>query len=81
LFQQVASWIGRIFHWKTLFLPVQGRGNIIGLAFNDKTPLYSMQALRDRANALEQRYQIEFPVFLKDIKKHNASTLNQTIKP
>lgn len=79
LFQQVALWIGRVFDWKTLFLPVQGRGNIIGLAFNDNTPLYSMQDLRARANALEQHYQIEFPVFLKDIKKHNASTLNQTI--
>ncbi|MDD5276060.1 MAG: spermine synthase [Methylovulum sp.] len=81
LFQEVALWMGHTFNWKTLFLPVQGKGNFIGLAFNDKTPQHSLQSLKIRANALEQHYQIEFNRFLKDLKKHNASTFNPLIKP
>ncbi len=79
-FQQVSLWLARVFNWQTLFLPVQGRGNIIGLAFNDYSPVYSIKELRANALALEQHYQIEFPSFLKDLKKHNASTINQVIK-
>ncbi|MDD1633478.1 MAG: spermine synthase, partial [Methylococcaceae bacterium] len=79
-FQQVSLWLARVFNWQTLFLPTRDRGNIIGLAFNDYSPLYSMKELRTNALALEQHYQIEFPAFLKDLKRHNASTFNQVIK-
>ena len=79
-FQQVSQWLARAFNWQTLFLPVRDRGNIIALAFNNYSPLYSLQELRSNALALEQHYQIEFPTFLKDLKKHNASTFNQVIK-
>ena len=79
-FQQVSQWLARVFNWQTLFLPVRDRGNIIALAFNNYSPLYSLQDLRSNALALEQHYQIEFPTFLKDLKKHNASTFNQMIK-
>jgi spermidine synthase len=81
VFQQISLWIARAFNWKILFLPVKNRGNIIGLAFNDAVPLYSMKTLRLKALALEQHYAIEFPVFLKELKKHNASTFNSIIKP
>ena len=80
LFEQIALWLGRIFNWKILFLPVRGKGNIIGLAFNDDTPLYSLQKLRERATTLEQHYQIEFSVFLKDLKKHNSRLMSNVIK-
>lgn len=80
LFQQVALWLGRTFDWKILFLPVKDRGNIIGLAFNEETPLYSMKELRTRAIILEQHYQIEFISFLKDIAKHNTSVIHNSIK-
>ena len=80
-FQQVSLWLARVFDRKTLFLPVLDRSNIIGLAFNNYSPLYSIKELRVNALALEQLYQIEFPAFLKDLKKHNASTFNQVIKP
>jgi spermidine synthase len=79
-FQQVSQWLARVFNWQTLFLPVRDKGNIIALAFNNYSPLYSLQELRANALALEQHYQIEFPTFLKDLKKHNASTFNQVIK-
>jgi spermidine synthase len=78
-FQQVSGWIGSIFDWKILFLPVPNRGNIICLAFNSGSPLYSMKSLRVRAEALEQYYQIEFTTFLKTLKKHNSSTFNHLI--
>ncbi|HSN23745.1 MAG TPA: spermine synthase, partial [Methylomicrobium sp.] len=79
-FQQVSLWLGRVFDWQTLFLPIRDRGNIIALAFNDYSPRYSMKELRTNALELEQQYQIEFPTFLKDLKRYNASTFNQVIK-
>ncbi len=79
-FQQVAIWLGRIFDWKILFLPVADRGNIIGLAFNYQNPIFSLKNLRQRATTLEQLYQIEFPVFLKDLVKHNTSVINNVIR-
>ncbi|MDD2723865.1 MAG: spermine synthase [Methylovulum sp.] len=81
VFQSAALWLGRAFDWKILFLPVTGRGNIIGLAFNSTPPAVTLKSLRARAAALEQKYQIDFPAFLKELKKHNASTLKQVIKP
>ncbi|MFI3197675.1 MAG: spermine synthase [Methylococcaceae bacterium] len=79
-FQQVSQWLARVFNWQVLFLPVRDRGNIIALAFNNYTPVFSMKELRTIALDLEQHYQIEFPTFLKDLKKHNASTFSQVIK-
>ncbi len=78
-FQQVALWLGRTFDWRILFLPVKGRGNIIGLAFNEESPLHSVKDLRTRAIILEQLYQIEFISYLRDIIKHNASVINNSI--
>ncbi len=78
-FQQIALWLGKLFNWKLLFVPVQGRGNIIGLAFNSATPVYALKDLRTRAIVLEQLHQIEFTRFLKDLVKHNASVLKNII--
>jgi spermidine synthase len=79
-FQQISHWLARIFNWQTLFLPVRDRGNIIALSFNHYSPIYTLPELRTKALALEEYYQLEFPTFLKDLKKHNASTFNQVIK-
>ncbi len=78
-FQQIALWLGRLFNWKLLFVPVTGRGNIIGLAFNSGTPTYALRDLRTRAIVLEQLYQIEFTRFLRDLVKHNTSVLQNII--
>ncbi|MEI7840043.1 MAG: spermine synthase [Methylococcaceae bacterium] len=78
-FQQIALWLGRLFNWKLLFVPVTGRGNIIGLAFNSGTSTYALKDLRTRAIVLEQLYQIEFTRFLRDLVKHNASVLQNII--
>jgi spermidine synthase len=80
LFQQISLWLCQVFNWKVLFLPVRDKGNIIAFAFNDYSARYSMRELRIQALTLEQHYQIEFPIFLKDLGKHNADTINQVIK-
>ena len=79
-FQQVSQWLTRVFNGQVLFLPVRDRGNIIAFAFNNYAPLFSLKELRTNALTLEQQYQIEFPTFLKDLKRHNTSTFNQVIK-
>jgi len=80
LFQQVAWNMGRVFKWKILFLPVRKRGNIIGFAFREDTPKYSMKQLRDKAIILEQKYQLEFPFFVKDLKRNNRSVQDRVFK-
>ncbi|QPK63951.1 spermine synthase [Methylomonas sp. LL1] len=79
LFKQVTWNMGRVFGWRILFLPVRGRGNIIGFAFGDQFPKPSMKSLIDKARHLEQQYQLEFPVFLQDIKRSNTSVINRVI--
>ncbi len=79
LFQQVTWNLGQVFQWRMLFLPVRNRGNIIGFAFGERYPKASMKALCEKANRLEQRYQLEFPIYLQDFKRNNASIINRVI--
>jgi spermidine synthase len=79
LFEQVAWWLGRIFKWRVLFLPVPDRGNVIGLAFGNNVPQVKMHALRQRATALEAQYRLEFPDFLRELKRNNTHTLHKII--
>jgi len=79
-FQEYALWLNRLFDWRMLCLPVRGKGNIIAIGFNDAAPEYAMQNLKIKAIALEQRYQIEFPLFLKDLSKHNGAIIHHVIK-
>ncbi|SCN47867.1 hypothetical protein BAZMOX_79250_1 [methanotrophic endosymbiont of Bathymodiolus azoricus (Menez Gwen)] len=71
--------MGTTFNWKVLFLPVRGRGNVIGIAFAEGVDKFSLQALRKKAVLLEEQYQIEFPDFVKDLKRNNASILKRVI--
>lgn len=80
LFQQVSWNIGLTFDKRMLFLPVRGRGNIIGFAFGEAMEKATMKQLIDKAKQLEQRYQLEFPTFVQDFKRNNASVLNRVIK-
>lgn len=81
LFQQVAWQLGRVFDWRVLFLPVRGRGNVIGFAFNAGIENPTMKDLKIRAQRLEQQYCLEFPTFVQDIKRHNNKVLTRVIKP
>jgi spermidine synthase len=78
-YTQCTGWLERTFQQRTLFLPVRDRGNVIGFAFNEDAPFFTLKHLRQHANALEQRYQIEFSTFLKDLKKYNTQAFDQLI--
>ncbi len=80
LFEEVTLNMGRVFDWRILFLPVRRRGNIIGFAFRENAPKYSMKELREKANQLEAQYQIDFPRFVKDFKRNNTTVLDKVIK-
>jgi spermidine synthase len=80
LFREVTWNMGRVFEWRILFLPVRKRGNIIGFAFRENAPKYSMQQLREKAKLLEQQYQLDFPHFVKEFKRNNKTVLNNVIK-
>ena len=81
LFQQVAWQLGRIFDWRVLFLPVRGRGNVIGFAFNEGVEKPTLKTLTNRALQLEQQYHLEFQAFVKDLKRNNSKTLSRVVKP
>jgi spermidine synthase len=80
LFQQVSWNMGKVFHQRLLFLPVRNRGNVIGFAFGAQKPKINIKDLIDKAKELEQRYHLEFPVYIQDLRRHNAQVLNRVIK-
>jgi spermidine synthase len=80
LFQQVAWNLGRVFDRRLLFLPVRNRGNIIGFAFGETMAKPGIKQLIDKAKRLEQLYQLEFPIFLLDLKRYNPNAFNRIIK-
>ncbi len=79
LFDKISWWIGQSFNWRMLFLPVPGRGNIIGFAFAEKVPHFTIKDLRQRAKDLEALYQIEFSLFLKEFRRHNTQVISKII--
>lgn len=79
MFQQVTWNMGRMFNWRILFLPVRGRGNVIGFAFGETFPKPRMKDLSEKAKHLEQQYQLEFSTFLQDFKRNNPSVINRVI--
>ena len=79
LYNQCSAWINHIFKQKALFLPIRDRGNVIALAFNEDAAFSSLKYLRQQAVMLEQHYQIEFPDFLKDLKRNNERAFSQLI--
>jgi spermidine synthase len=80
MMQQVSWNMGRMFDRRMLYLPVRGRGNVIGFAFAEDMPMFNLKELIIKAKALELQYQLEFPVFIQDIKRHNSTLMSKVIK-
>jgi spermidine synthase len=80
MFQQVHWHLGRSFNQRLLFLPVRSRGNIIGFAFGEHAPLFTLQQLSEKADQLERRFHLDFATYLQDLKRHNAAGLKRVIK-
>jgi spermidine synthase len=80
MFHQVNWNLGRVFNKRILFLPVRGRGNIIGFAFGEDKPKPALQELIYKAKRLENAYQIEFPTYVQDFKRHNPGLFSKLVK-
>lgn len=80
LFGQIAWNLQQVFAENLLFLPVRGRGNVIGFAFNEKFSKLSLKELKIKALELEKTYQLEFSDFVSELKKHNPNTFHRIIK-
>jgi spermidine synthase len=80
MFQQVSWNMGRIFQQRMLFLPVRTRGNVIGFAFGEHMHKPTFKDLIQKAKLLEQRYQLEYLLFLQDFKRHNPNALTRVLK-
>ena len=79
LFEQTSMNISLSFSDKVLFLPVQDRSNVIALGFVNSMKSLNYKRLMNKAKQLEQQSLIEFPLFLRDIKRNNPQTLTQVI--
>jgi spermidine synthase len=79
-FERTAAYIGQSFDEKVLFVPVHGKDNVIALGFSPALPKPCLQQLRRKAEFMETHSQIEYPAFLKDLKKHNAETLKRVMQ-
>jgi spermidine synthase len=79
LYASCVEWLQRTFTDKVLALPVRQRGNVVAFAFNHGVARFEMKPLQHRAKVLEQRFDVEFPVFLKDFNKHNAYAIHNIV--
>ncbi len=70
-FTTIAGRIDSVFDAQTLYLPVEGKGNVIVLAFNRARRLPDLTTLRRHARALEVRYGLPYPRLLHLLQKHN----------
>ena len=59
------------FDGNLLRLPVPGKGNIIGLAFDQPVTRRQLKQLTPRALELGRRYNLELPALLHELRKHN----------
>ena len=69
----------QVFNEKVLLLPVRNRGNLVALAFNQGVTRSDVKTLKARALALEERYKIEFPKYLRDLIRHNPYAVHTII--
>lgn len=79
-FEEVSWNLQRSFEQRVVFLPVKNRGNIIAIAFGADKPRFALKSLIDQAQQLELVYQLEFPVYLQDIRRHNNHNLHRVFK-
>jgi spermidine synthase len=79
-FTQTASYLERCFDSRVLYLPVEGRANVIAIAFVQSRRYGTYQELLAESGHLAEQSGIEYPVFLKALKKNNSKTISQFIK-
>lgn len=56
------------FDWRVHFIPMHGSGNLIGFAFAQEFQLQQVTQLEARAVQLQQRYRLDYPEYLQDLR-------------
>ena len=79
-FEHVSWNLQRSFTERVVFLPVKNRGNVIAIAFGEAKPRFALKTLIEQALRLELHYQLDFPGFLQDIRRHNSQNLHRVFK-
>jgi len=75
------SWnLQQVFEERVLFLPVRGRGNVIAFAFNEAYLKQDFRQLVKQAQKLQQDHLLDFPLYLKDLRKNNPKNLRKIMK-
>lgn len=64
----VTRMLANEFNWRVHFIPMHGVGNFIGFAFTKGFPLQQVKQLESRALQMQQRYRLDYPVYLQDIR-------------
>jgi spermidine synthase len=73
------DWMERIFNDKVIKLPVRNRGNIIAMGFNPLLPRTDWKDIKQNAAALEHEFQIEYPLYLRDIDRNNPYNIHTLV--
>ncbi len=76
-FKRIARQLGSVFDWRVLFLPVRGRGNVIGLAFAEQFPKTTLKQLKENIKPLERSHSVAFAEFLKDLQSAISGIVRQ----
>ncbi len=79
LFKQAVNFLSDTFKGRLLGLPVRDRGNIIYFGFPGRLPKIKLKDMQARAERFEMIYGLEFPLFLRDFKRHNLSFIENLI--
>ncbi len=77
LFDHIMLSLNLSFDDKLLLLPVRNRGNVIVFCFPDRLPNTAFKDLQSKARQLQALSDIEYPLLLKDLKRHNSRTINR----
>ncbi len=80
LYAQIQWNLQQVFGEQVLYLPVRGRGNVIGFAFNHPAPDFSFKELKAKTWTLQEQYHLDFPIFIKDLKRDNPYNFHRIIK-
>lgn len=78
-FTQTAGFLEQSFDSRVLYLPIKGRGNIIALAFAQDRWCGSYKQLLAKSKRMEEQTRIEYPVFLKALKKNNSDKIRKFV--
>lgn len=77
LFGQTMSRINQSFEGRTMTLPVENKGNVIGLAMNKLVTNAALKKLKPLAEQLELEFNINLPKALQDLIRQNRSLISR----